>query len=223
MPGLDSIMGATGGASPWGVIASAAGGLLNTGIGIAQRAKGRKLLKQLGDSPQERIPNAVLQNQQLATNAANTGIPQEQYNNAMKNIQRQQLMALKGSADRHGVLGSIGAITQAGLDATGNLDARDAAARQQNQRTLYSINNQVGNWQDRVWQNNVNNPYMRKYQYANSLLGIGNQNATTGADQLLGAGALYGGSGGFRSNKTVDNGNWGLTGYPNQRTRQQTI
>lgn len=209
--------------TPWGAIAGAAGGLLNFGVGIAQRAKGKKLLNNLGESPVEQIPNEILQNQKTAQLNANIGLPSEQYNNAMKNLQRNQMIALRGAQDRRGGLSILAGSQQAMGDGTLKLDVADANARMQNQKVAYGINNTVGNWRDKVWQNNVNNPYMRKFQYANSLLGIGNQNVTTGIDQLAGAGALYGGSGGFRSNRTTDDGNWGLTGYPNQRTRQPKI
>ncbi len=210
MPGEDQAIGA---------ITQGIGGVLNFGVGVAQRAQGNKLLKKLGTAPKENIPNAILQNQQMATNAANVGLPQEQYNNAMKNIQRQQMMALRSAGDRHGVLGSLAGITQAGMDATGNLDARDAAARANNQKALYGINNLVGNWQDKIWQNNVNNPYMRQYQYAQSLLGTGNQNAVTGLDQIGATGALY--ASGSRNSTSGGGGgstNYGLTGYRNQYT-----
>lgn len=210
--GAESLLGGLAGATPWGAIASAAGGLINAGVGFAQRAKGKKLLKQLGDAPTEQIPNAVLQNQKMAQLSANTGLPQEQYNNAIKNLQRNQMIALRGASDRHGGLSLLAGSEQGLNDSTLKLDVADAAARTNNQKTLYGINNQVGNWQDRVWQNNVNNPYMRKMAYANSLLGIGNQNASTGVDQLAGAGALFAGSGGIRR-RTPGNSGGGTNGY----------
>lgn len=204
--GLESLAGAAGAATPWGAIASAAGGLINLGVGLSQRHQGKKMLKQIGDAPIENIPNEVLQNQKMAQLRANTGLPSEQYNQAMKNLQRNQMMALRGSQDRHGGLALIGGSQQMMDDGTLKLDVANANARQQNEKTLYGINNQVGQWRDKVWQNNVNNPYMRKYQYANSLLGAGNQNLTTGIDQIAGGAALYGGSGGFgrRNNNNGD-------------------
>lgn len=195
--GLESAAGLVGGATPWGAIASAAGGLINAGIGFVQRAKGKKLLRQAGEAPDMSIPNEVLQNQKMAESRANTGLPQEQYNNAMKNLQRNQMMALRAGQDRRGGLSLISGSQQAMDDGTLKLDVADANARMQNERTLYGVNNTVGNWRNKVWQNNVGDKWARKYQYAQSLLGAGNQNASTGANQLVGAGALYGGMGGF--------------------------
>ena len=87
-----------------GGIAQGLGALINTGIGIAQRSKGKKLLKQIGEAPDMPIPNEVLQNQKMAQLRANTGLPSEQYNNAMKNLQRNQMIALRGAQDRRGGL-----------------------------------------------------------------------------------------------------------------------
>ena len=203
--GLESLLGLAGGATPWGAAASAAGGLINLGVGISQRHKGKKMLKDLGEAPIESIPNEVLQNQKMAQLRANTGLPSEQYNAAMKNLQRNQMMVLRAGQDRRGGLALVGGSQQGLDDSTLKLDVANANARMQNERTLYGINNQVGNWRDKVWQNNVNNVWNRKYQYANSLLGAGNQNATTGIDQIAGAGALYGGSGGFTRRRNDNN------------------
>ena len=184
-----------------GGIAQGVGALINTGIGFAQRSKGKKLLKQIGEAPDMPIPNEVLQNQKMAQLRANTGLPSEQYNNAMKNLQRNQLIALRSGQDRRGGLSLISGSQQGMDDATLKLDVADANARMQNEKTLYGVNNLVGNWRNRQWQNNVGDKWNRKYQYAQSLLGAGNQNATTGVNQLVGAGALYAGNRGTRANQ----------------------
>lgn len=212
-----------GGASPWAAAAQGAGALLNLGIGALQRHQGKKILKEAGDSPTEVIPAEVLQNQEMARLRANTGLPSEQYNQAIKNIQRQQMLAISKSNDRRGGLLTLPAINDSANNATLNLDVANAKARIGNEGTLMKVNNQVAGWRDKVWNNNVKQPWERKYQYGMSVLGSGNQNATTGIDQLAGAGALYGGSGGFRRGLTDPGSNWGLTGYANQRVRQQTI
>ena len=67
----------------------------------------------------------------------------------MKNIQRQQMMAYRAAADRRGLLGSLSGIVRSGADATANLDAADAQARQRNQQVLMSQNANVGNWKNK--------------------------------------------------------------------------
>ena len=173
--------------NPYIAGAQALGGILKTTAGIIQTGKANKLLKGL-QFPNEQIPQEI-------TDAAATGLPSEQYNLAMKNIQRNQLAVLRGSQDRRGGLGLISGIQTGSNDATEKLDAQNAAARQQNQFRLAS-------WKDRVWQNNIKDKYNRDYGYAMSLKGMGNQNTWGGFDQILGAGAtaagngMFGGSGG---------------------------
>jgi len=179
------------GATPWGAIAGGVSGLINAVVGAGQKRKGRKMLKQIGDSPNMNIPNEVLQNQKIAQLRANTGLPQEQYNQAMKNLQRNQMTALSGARDRRGGLSILAATQQNMDDGTLNLDVADAKARIGNENTLYGINNNVANWKQKQWQNNVSDKWNRKYSYAMSLLGAGNQNFSSGLNQLASSGISY--------------------------------
>ena len=171
-------------------------GLISTITGLKQKHQAKKLLKEIGDSPTEQMPSEVLQNQEQARINANTGLPSEQYNQAMKNLQRQQMMALRGAQDRRGGLLTLAGNEQGYNDALLNLDSKNAQARLQNQSTLYGVNNNVAGWKHRLFQNNVADKWNRKYQYAMSLLGAGNQNASTGVDQFAAGGmrALSGGN-----------------------------
>lgn len=197
------------GFNPWMAGITAASGLISGISGLVQKHKARKILDNL-QYPIETIPTAIRQNKDLATNAANTGLPQEQYNNTLKNIQRNQLMTLRAGLDRGGVLGSLAKITQLTNDATANLDAKDAQARQQNQKTLYGINNTYGNWQNKVWDNNVKQKYLRDYNYGMSLMGSGNQNFVNGIDKVASGAAQFGLTGGFNRrpnpNRSYTNG-----------------
>ena len=180
--------------NPYGAIAQGIGGVVSLFTGASQKRKGREMLKQIGDSPTESVPDEIVQNQKLATLRANTGLPSQQYNQAMKNIQRQQMMALNKANDRRGGLLTIAGNQQAANDALGKLDVADAVARINNEKTLMSVNNTLGGWKDKVWKNNVLDKWNRKYQYAQSLVGSGNMNFTGGLDRIAGAGATYLGS-----------------------------
>jgi len=159
------------------------GGLIKGGVAKKQKREGRDVLAQadkLG-AFNEQVPSEI-------TNAAATGLPSEQYNQAMQNIQQQQLMAIQGAHSRRAGIGLIGGIQNAVNAADLNLDVKNAEARQTNQLRL-------GSWKDKVWQNNVKGKYNQQYNYGMGLLGIGNQNAVSGLDQgLAGLGqAAYGG------------------------------
>lgn len=219
MPGLESLAGTAAGATPYGAIAEAASGLIKGGIGIWQNIKGNKLLKKL-QTPTEVIPSAIKENKAQAELDANTGLPQEQYNNSIKNLQRNQMAALSSGADRRTGLSLITALNDNANNATADLDAADAQARLQNKRQLQTVNNNYGQWQNKVWQNNVKEPFERDREYAMSLKGQGGSNIVSGADSLVSGGLSYGASGGFgRPNNSsgvgVDDGN-DMTGLSNE-------
>jgi len=174
-----------------GGLAQGAGARIQGISGIFQKREGNKLLKRAGE---EQVPQELLDNQMQAKQMANEGLPSQQYNNAMKNIQRQQLMALRGATDRRGGLATVSTTQQMANDALSNLDVADAQARKENQRFAMGVNNQVGNFKHDIWE--------RKYNYAQGLRGYGNQNIVGGLDKLAGAagsalygGGLYGGGG----------------------------
>lgn len=176
----------------------AVGGIIKSIIGAGQKRQGRKLKNSL-IYPTESVPQEEIENQKLARQQAATGLPSEQYSNAMQNIQRQQLMALRGAHDRRGGLGAISSIQQGTNDATLNLDSADARQKILNQNQLMSVNNRLAGWKDKVWQNNIKDKYTRDYGYAMGLIGAGNQNIMSGIDQTLGgaasgANSLYGSS-----------------------------
>lgn len=155
------------------------GGLIKGIVGIGQKKQGKRELAQANNlgAFNEQVPTEI-------TNAAATGLPSEQYNQAMQNIQQQQLMAIQGAHNRRAGVGAISGIQNATNNANLNLDVKNAEARQQNQMRLAS-------WKDKVWQNNVKGKYNQQYNYGMGLLGAGNQNLTSGIDQAT-AGVGYG-------------------------------
>ncbi len=192
------------------LIPSLASGIIKGIVGGSQRRQGKRLLDQLGEAPDLTIPTDVLENQTNARIAAQTGLPQEQYNNAMKNIQRQQLVALRGAQDRRSAGMLIPAIQDATNSATLNLDAKDAAARVANQKVLYGVNNQVGNWRKAIYENYMKTKFQPKQQYAMSLVGAGNANQMAGLD--AGLSGLIPGLTGFGKKRGMGAGASGLLG-----------
>ena len=192
---------------------SAASGLISGITGLFQKNKGKKLLKNL-HYPTETIPQELLQNQQQARINANVGMPSEQYNQAMRNIQRQQLMALRGAQDRRGRLAVLGGLQQGANDALLKLDSENAQQRLNNQRALYGINTQVANTRRDLFDKNVRQKYIQDYNYAQGLIGAGNQNFVGGLDKITsGAGqAIFRRRNGLYGSGTYDYGNYGASG-----------
>lgn len=204
---FDSASSLAGNASPWGAAANLASGLISAGVGALQRHASNKWLA-ANPTPIEGMPSEVTQNQALAQGMAGQGLPSEQYNKAMQDIQRSQLLALRSSQDRRGATGLISSVQGGTNDATVNLNARDAAMRVQNQRNLMAVNNQVAGWKHNLYNSNVRQPYNMNYKYRMGELGAGNANLvggldkiSTGAFKLAGSGYLGGGVGTSYSNQ----------------------
>lgn len=190
-------------ANPWAAAAQGVSGLLSTGIGLLQRGSANRWLKK-NQQPIENMPIEVKRNQQLAEMRANTGLPSEQYNNAMKNIQRQQLLSLRTAGQMGGgkALSILGGLNEQGNNAVGNLDAQDAQMRVNNEGKLMNVNNQVAGWKSNLFDKNVRQKWLREYDNKMSQQAAGNINATKGIDNILAAGGQYGASGGFNSNNS---------------------
>lgn len=180
-----------------GVGAGLVGGLIKGIVGAKQKRQGNKILNGL-QYPTEQVPQEEIENKNIAEQQAATGLPSEQYQNAMQNIQRQQLAAIRGAHDRRGGLGAIAGIQQNTNDANLNVDVADAKQKIANQNNLMNVNNRLSSWKDKVWQNNVLGKYNQQYNYGMGLLGQGNQNAVGGLDQALGG--LGAGAAGFYGN-----------------------
>lgn len=207
---MSTLMSSGGSGGQGQGLANMAGGVIPLIAGIFQKKKAKKMLANL-NQPAYTIPEEVMRNQKMAEMAANEGLPSQQYNNAMKNIQRNQSNMLAGALDRRSALMALPKIQRAANDATGNLDAQDAQARMQNQRTLYGVGNTTSQYRDKAFNINQMQPYQQKYNYAQSLLGAGNQNFTSGLDKLVaGGGQLLAGTS-FGSKKKSA----GATGDPN--------
>ena len=177
-------------------IAAGASGLLKLGTRLLQSASAKKWLKNNPEVVESMSPE-LKRNQQLASINANVGTPREQYNNAMKNIQNQQLMALRTAALQGGgkALGIIGATEEYGNRAKGAVDAQSAENRLRNQNTLMNVNAQVAREQARLFDANVRQPDLRKRYQQYNQLAAGQQNIAGGLDSLA-SGAITAGMGG---------------------------
>jgi hypothetical protein len=183
---MSSLASSGGGGGGRGAgLANIAGGLVGGITGFFQRRKAKKELAKL-KRPEYEIPQEILRSQKMAEQAANEGLPSQQYNQAQQNIQRQQSRAISAASDRRGGLMALPGVQQQANDSLLNLDVKDAQARMNNQQRVYGINSQLAGYKDKAWEINKMQPYERDYNYYQSLLGAGNQNMLAGADKFLG-------------------------------------
>lgn len=173
----------------------AAASLLSGGIsalkGASQKKQANKIIEG-NPFPTQTIPQSILDNKEMAKMRANEGLPSQQYQNAIKNIDRTSNAALRTAVGRRGGLGLVSTIQQRANDAKGNLDVADANARRLNQNQLMNVNNQVGQWENNVWDWNKRQKYIQTAAAARALMGAGNANFNQGLDRLVGGGLLTG-------------------------------
>ena len=184
------------GATPWGAIAQTVGGLFKAGVGLSQIKQGKKLVKAAGDQPLQQMPDEVNQNVTDAGIDAATGMPSEQYNRAMQNIQRNQLWAMRNAGSRRGGLMALPQLLAGSNDAMGDVDVASANMRLANRRYLYGAREKVAGWKDKLYTTNQLNPWLNKINYAQGLLGQGNQTLSSAfgdtAAGAIGIASAYG-------------------------------
>ena len=176
---------------PFLAAANLASGALSFFKGNAQKKEAERLAAS-NPYPTQEIPQAILDNQRLAQQYSNQGLPSAQYLQAKQNIARNGTNALRGANDRRGGLAAISSINQGANDATLKLDVADANAVRQNQQRLMQQNNTLGQWQNNVWDWNKRQKYLNTAASVRALLGAGNTNKNMGIDRGLSSAVEFG-------------------------------
>lgn len=206
---------------------AAAPSALKAGQGIFQGIKGNKLAKQ-NIRPTYEIPKEFQQNLAIAENMGRIGLPQQEYNRAQQNFQRNQASALR-QFNRMGNPRGLAGIVRAGNDATMGLDVADAQARMSNQRNAMGYRSQIGQQQLAKQQWDKMQLFGEKADAAAALQGAGRQNVMGGLTELSQLGQmamLNGGFGGKDKISPVYNENFSPSkfmsnaGMPNPMTTQ---
>ena len=174
------------------------GGLIIAGAGLAysaisgaiQEGKANELQKQL-KTPVDQIPAEFYQNREIARQMAQIGLPSQQYNNSVNNINSNQAAALAAAQNSNNPAGVIQGVVGQTNRAKANLDAEDAQARENNQRYFIQENSQLGHRKDQQEQANVFDPYTRDFNLMQAYRGAGQQNLNTAAGQAGQLGLAY--------------------------------
>jgi len=162
------------------------GGLIIAGVGLGYEAisgavqehKANELQKQL-KTPVDQIPAEFYQNREIARQMAQIGLPSQQYNNSVNNINSNQAAALAAAQNSNNPAGVIQGVVGQTNRAKANLDAEDAQARENNQRYFIQENSQLGHRKDQQEQANVFDPYTRDFNLMQAYRGAGQQNLNT--------------------------------------------
>ena len=187
-----------------GQISNWAGGGATTTLGAVQLAYGLYQQKK-NKRPTYEIPEEISKNLNQAQQQALQGMPEEQKQQYLANLQRSSAYALGQSNSRKGGLQGLSAINQNQNDAYANMLGMDAQARMANQDKLMGARQTMADYRDQAFQINKSNPYYEKTAQNNAMIGAGMQNMSQGFQQ-----GNSGGSGGYEGagkQQSVSSGN----------------
>lgn len=156
--------------------------------GTAQLIAGARMAKK-NKAPTYEIPAEVSQNLSDAQRMALEGMPAEQKQQYVQNLQRSTMFGLNAMNDRKAGLAGLSSLVQNQNDAYGNLLSMDAQARQQNQQLLMQQRENMAQYKDKQFDFNKVQPYLQKAQAAQALQGAGIQNILGGLQTGINAGA----------------------------------
>lgn len=167
-------------------VIAGANALYGIGKGISQNAKANSIDKN-NPRPTYQIPQEYIDNVNMAKQMARVGLPQQQYNNQVNAIARNQASGLQTLGRSANPGSGVASVVRAGNDANNMLNAQDAAARQQNQRFLIGQNSVLGSQKLAQQQYNKFDRYTENFNRAQGLRGAANaniQNGVTGAANM---------------------------------------
>lgn len=144
-------------------------------FGLHQYYNGKKMEKN-NKRPTYEIPDEVKQNLSQAQQMALQGLPEEQKQQFLSNIERGQAFGMSQIGSRKGGLAGVAAMNQNANDAYGNLMSMDAQARMQNQGVLMNQRQNMADYKDQAFQVNKMNPYYEVQARAEAMKGAGVQN-----------------------------------------------
>lgn len=181
-------------------ISNWAGGAATVSLGALQWLYGNNQQKK-NERPVYEIPDEISKNLSGAENyAAQTalqGIPEEQKQQYLSNLQRSSAYGLSQLGSRNAGISGVAALNENQNQGYANLLSQDSSARVANQRygqqLVSSARQTMADYKDQAFQINKSNPYYEKTAQNQALMGAGIQNLSQGFQQgNQGGGGDYG-------------------------------
>lgn len=138
----------------------------------------KNIKKDAANRPAYQIPPEIQQNLNQGQQAALQGLPEEQKQQYISNLQRGSAYALGQSSSRNGGLQGISAINEQQNQGYANMLSQDSAARMANQKELYGLRNNMADYKGQKFQLNNLNPYYEGIAARNANLGQLTQNSS---------------------------------------------
>lgn len=160
-----------------------ASALFKIGSGIAQNHSAGQIEKN-NPYPTYTVDPLYKANLAQANQMAQVGLPQQQYNNQANNIQQNQAGAIFSLSRSANPGANLAAIVRQGDQATGNLNAQDAVARNRNMLNLLQQRQQLAQQNDKAWDWNYQQKYLGNLAKSQALRTAGNTNINSGANDV---------------------------------------
>lgn len=162
-----------------GQISNWAGGGATVTLGAVQYLVGHHNDKR-NKRPDYTIPPEIAQNLSDAELAAMEGMPAEQKEAYISNLQRGTAFGLSNMGSRKAGLTGLATLNEQQNQGYANMLAMDAGERMQNQNNLYMARQNSADYKDKAWQFNKQNPYYEQKQRDQAMMGAGMQNVSQG-------------------------------------------
>lgn len=166
------------------------------GQGISQNHKASQIEKQ-NPYPTESVDQGYYQNLNQAQSMANQGIAAPAYNNQLNAIGQNQAGAVQALGKSANPGANLASIVRQGDQATNNLNAQDAVARNRNMLQLLQERQTLSQQKDKAWDWNYQQKYLGNLAKSQALRGSANQNINSGANDIGSAGLTAGKMGAF--------------------------
>lgn len=177
-----------------GVVGGSA--ILKGVTGLVQGSKASSIEKQ-NPFPTEGVQNEYFQNVNQAQQMAQQGIPAAAYNNQLNQIQQGQAGAIQSLNRSANPGANLASIVRQGDQATANLNAQDAIARNQNMLRLLQERQILAQQKDKAWDWNYQQRYLGNLAKSQALRQSSNANISGALSDLSGGAAALGGLGAF--------------------------
>lgn len=173
-----------------GGIAVGAAALGKGVMGAVQNHKASQIEK-YNIRPTQYVQPELNQNVATAQQMAQIGLPQQQYNNQLNSINRNQAAGIQALGQSQNPTGSIASIVRAGNDANNNLNAQDAIARNRNTLALLQQRGILANAKQNAWNYNYADKYSENLAKSQALRGAASQNIGGAINSIGQAGIGY--------------------------------
>lgn len=151
--------------------------------GVAQAVAGGVKANRL-DRPEYKIPDAVEANMTMAQRMAFQGLPDEQKQEFIQQIDRQMSSSMQGMSDRKAGIGAISALNQQAQDSSMKLLSMDTQQRMANIQNLMNMRNQYAQYSDKQFMMNEMQPFQQELQAAQQFQSAGLQNIMGGIGSI---------------------------------------